>query len=253
MEVAALTISMAAVLISLIIAGFAQYSVATFRSEMTGFLGELRGLTGRMADAQDRQFGKMLDAFVAGPEVAERAAQKADESAEGIRQVLSKLESLESRVSGFTDVGSLGKELAAISEALNTTAGTASDAARLAWQARRPQYEVVAQLMFQVHAHRVDLMERFSVDVVALLEEVRSREDAGEHALLSELLRGKPLVYADRAMALTEATGKGVLVYAYDKPTSQQYLAMSEKGRALLEAVERWRSGPTVEGSSPNA
>lgn len=214
---------------------------------MTGFLGELRGLTGRLADAQDRQFGKMVDAWAARSEVGEKAAQKAEESAEGIRQVLSNLESLESRLSGLTDVGSLGKELAAISEALSSTAGTASDAARLASQARRPQYEVRAQMMMQVHADRVDLMEHFSVDVVALLEEVRDWENAGGHAVLAELLRGKPLVYADRAMAVTEATGKGVLVYAYDKATSQQYLAMSEKGTALLEAIERWRASPPSE------
>ena len=219
---------------------------------MTGFLGELRGLTGRMADAQDRQFGKMLDAFVAGPDVAERAAQKADESAEGIHQVLSKLESLESRVSGFTDVASLGKELATISEALNATAGTASDAARLAWQARRPQYEVVGQFMMQVHANRVDLMEHFSVDVVALLEELGSREDAGEHAPLSEVLSGKPLVYPDTALAVMEASEKGVVTYAYDKPASQVVLALTTKGSALLEAIRRWKARPAVEPGEPN-
>jgi len=92
--------------------------VGQFRIDMHGLLGELRGMTERMMAAQERQFTKMLDAFVTRPWMLGEAGVRAEDSmkelqeferllrdlSESLRQqgasdeVMSRLERMESRL-----------------------------------------------------------------------------------------------------------------------------------------------------------
>jgi hypothetical protein len=153
---ASLVISVVAVFMSLVIAGFALWlqlstyratttdltsaieTIHTFRGDMKEMLGELRGMTETMAHAQATQFQSMLDAYVNRPAAVSEAAEKAAESASGIDEIEVRLDSILSRVTQGLGLDSLREDLGAVRSQLAEVSDLATVAARRVQEVQEP-------------------------------------------------------------------------------------------------------------------
>lgn len=179
MDSAALVIAILAFVAALVIAGFSMFIQFRLYQATTDQLrhveqlvGELRGMTGKMSEAQERQFGTMLDAFVTRPGAANEAAEKAKESAAELSEIREELESLASRAGENTDLEAMQQELRLLRERVESVSQTAASAARLARTAVRPRFADEAQMSASEKASTVI---RVSGGVVQLGEVVEVR------------------------------------------------------------------------------
>ena len=115
----------------------AAQNVAEMRTEIHGLVGELRGMTERMVEAQDRQFNRMLDAFVTRPGAASEAAERASESAGIADELRSEFESLREQIGSAGGTDAVVAALDRVGERLEDVHRTAEEAARSAGAAAR--------------------------------------------------------------------------------------------------------------------
>jgi hypothetical protein len=150
MDTAALVISIFAVLLTVVVAGFGiliQFlthkatteqservaaSVGQFRTDMQGLVSELKGMTDALVHAQQQQFNRMLDAFVTRPEAASEAAEKASESAGIADELRSEFESLREEIGSAGGTDAVVAALDRVRERLEEVHRTAEQAAQSA-------------------------------------------------------------------------------------------------------------------------
>jgi len=155
MDIAALIVAIVALLFAVSAAGFGVYiqfqtykattdhlrgveaSVSGFRTEMQGLVGELKGMTNTLVEAQQQQFNRMLDAFVTRPGAAAEVAERTGESAKSLQQISDAMEALkeEIRRAAIADevqhkLDELASRLEAVSEFTARAAGLAEAAAQ---------------------------------------------------------------------------------------------------------------------------
>ena len=252
MDVAALVISVVALILALVVAGFGillQFLTYRATSEQTGrvskdlagfggdletMIARLQGQTETMTGVQRDQFNTMLEAFVTKPGAAGEAAEKASESATGLREVLERLESLEGRISEYPDVDRLGEELRAIRQRVDVVAETASAAARLADQVSRPATPGVSYGMMHVG---VETFGRYPVDVVDLLKEVDSITRSNRLPERSKLEEWHTSKVMSPSAALAAALRDDLVSLESDNQ-GRSWLSLTKKGSRLLSAVK---------------
>jgi hypothetical protein len=158
MDVAAIIIAIVAILVGAFLAGFGiliQFlthkttteqservasSVAQFRADMEGLVGELKGMTHTLVEAQQQQFNRMLDAFVTRPGAAEEVAESATRSAVSVEEVRTMLDGLRVELEKAAGGAPVPDRLAALESRLDELRDSTVAAARLAERAlaRRP-------------------------------------------------------------------------------------------------------------------
>jgi hypothetical protein len=156
METAALVISIFAVLLTVVVAGFGiliQFlthkatseqservadSVAQFRADMQGLVGELKGITDTLVGVQREQFDRMLEAFVTKPGAAAEVAERTGESAERLQQISDAMEALKEEIRGAASADEVQHKLDELAGRLEAVSASTAQAARLAQAAAQP-------------------------------------------------------------------------------------------------------------------
>jgi hypothetical protein len=156
MDTAAFVISALAVILAVLLAGGglwfqwqlfraadhqaeATYSaLQEFREHTKELLGELRGVTERMAAIQDRQFSQMLDAFITRSALASEAAARVDDSRRGIQQMSVDLDQLRQALRQQGSSGEIASRLDSVEHRLQDIQSSISATARLTSHAVRP-------------------------------------------------------------------------------------------------------------------
>jgi methyl-accepting chemotaxis protein len=156
LDVAAIIIAIVAILLSAVLAGFgiliqlqthkataeqserAARNIADMRTEIHGLVGELRGMTERMVEAQERQFNRMLDAFVTRPAAAEEVAAKTGESADRLQQISEEMDALKEEMRRAASADEVQHKLDELASRVEAVSESTSRAARLAEAAARP-------------------------------------------------------------------------------------------------------------------
>ncbi len=115
----------------------AAQNVADMRTEMHGLVGELRGLTERLVEAQERQFNRMLDAFVTRPGVAAEVAEQTGESADRLQKMSEAMDALKEEVRQAAGSAEVEGKLDELAGRLEAVSRSARRAARLAEGAAR--------------------------------------------------------------------------------------------------------------------
>jgi uncharacterized protein YoxC len=116
----------------------AAQSVADMRTEIHGLVGELRGMTERMVEAQERQFNRMLDAFVTRPGAAAEVAERTGESAERLQQISDAMEALKEEIRHAVSADEVQHKLDELASRVEAVSESTARAARLAEAAARP-------------------------------------------------------------------------------------------------------------------
>jgi len=107
-------------------------SVNDFAKEMHGLVGELRGMTERMVEAQERQFNRMLDAFVTKPGAAAEVAERTGESAESLQQISEEMAALKEQLRHAASADDVQSKLDDLARRLEAVSESTTHAARLA-------------------------------------------------------------------------------------------------------------------------
>jgi uncharacterized protein YoxC len=115
----------------------AAQNVAEMRTEIHGLVGELRGMTERMVEAQERQFNRMLEAFVTKPGAAAEVAERTGESAEALQQISDAMEALKEEVRHAASADEVQHKLDELAGRLEAVSAVTARAARLAQGAAR--------------------------------------------------------------------------------------------------------------------
>jgi hypothetical protein len=110
----------------------AAQSAADMRAEIHGLVGELRGMTERMVEAQERQFNRMLDAFVTRPGAAAEVAEKTGESADTLQQISGAMETLKDEVRRAAPADEVQHKLDELARRIEQVSESTARAARLA-------------------------------------------------------------------------------------------------------------------------
>ncbi|MCJ7511156.1 MAG: hypothetical protein MUP14_09780 [Dehalococcoidia bacterium] len=110
----------------------AAQNVAEMRTEIHGLVGELRGMTERMVEAQERQFNRMLDAFVTRPGAAAEVAERTGESAERLQQISDAMEVLKEEIRHAASADEVQHKLDELADRLEGVSASTAQAARLA-------------------------------------------------------------------------------------------------------------------------
>jgi len=215
----------------------AAQSAADMRVEIHDLVGELRGMTERMVEAQERQFNRMLDAFVTRPAAADEVADKTSESALALREVLARMGSLEGRLSEYPEVEKLGDELREIRRRVDAVADSADYAARLAAYASQPGRPVRPVVTYGMMHVGVEGFGRYVVDVVDLLGEVKSIADSGGRADRSKLAEWHRSKMVSQERAVEIALRDGLLSVESDGHGAE-WLSLTERGRQVVEAIQ---------------
>jgi len=104
--------------------------------------------------------------------------------------------------------------------------------------------QVLDQSMMQLTVaglHRKGSLDRIPVDVIALVEEIGSFEDKGRRARKAEVLQGEPMLGRPSHEVEAQAEQLGLMTTDYDLDELDWFLALTEKGGSLLQALEKWR------------
>jgi hypothetical protein len=150
MDVAAVIVAIVAILLSAVLAGFGILiqlqthkatteqservadSVAQFRVDMGGLVGELKGMTHTLVEAQQQQFNRMLDAFVTRPGAAAEVAERTGESAESLQQISDAMEALKQEIRRAASADEVQHKLDELAGRLEAVSASTAQAARLA-------------------------------------------------------------------------------------------------------------------------
>ena len=255
MDLAALVISIVALILAVVVAGFGilvqlltyratseqtghvSESLAGFGSDLRAMIERLQGQTDTMAGIQKDQFNTMLDAFVRRPGAAAEAAERASESALASRDVGALLESLEKRIAESPELRSLQGEIEELGRRVASMADAASAAARFASE---------ASVGYDMHKYWVrgpqELGYRaFVVDVVDLLREVKSITDAGGVADAMKVEEWHKSKVMSPGAAVGTALEHGLVFVSQDTT-----VALTERGRQLLDTIDRARGSGVV-------
>jgi len=157
MDVAALIVAIVALLFAVGAAGFGVFiqfqtykattdhlrgvegSVSGFRTDMQGLVGELKGMTDALVEAQQHQFNRMLDAFVTRPGAAAEVAEKTGESAETLQKISEAMETLKEEVRRAAPADEVQHKLDELASRVEAVSASTARAARLAEAAARPR------------------------------------------------------------------------------------------------------------------
>ena len=243
---ASIVLAVAALVVGLVVSGFAiklqfdmfakssqqlqatTQALGDFRTELTGLIGELRGLTGKLVSAQEQQFDRMLDAFVERPARFEQAAEQASASAVGIEERAAKLREIDENAAKSTDIISLRSQLARLQGSVAAAQDLATMAARSYEAAAVPR---VHRGMSQVG---VDGIGRFPVDVVQLLQNVRRGSAQGEAISISEALKDVRGVLDRPLTAFKLALADGLI-----RSIGASRVELTERGAEFLTAIDK--------------
>jgi hypothetical protein len=235
-DVASLSIALVAFVVALLALWlqFKMYDASSrvlndFRAEMHDLVGELKGSTGKLADAQERQFDRMLGAFVERPSESARAH---DQSLAAVATIDSATEGIKAASSATADP-ELKKRLEAVERQLDAARGSASEAAS--------GYEKLAHSvvrgMSQVGVMGVG---RFPVDVVGILENIRRLADAEGFSAVDEALKNVFGPMESPKAALDMAIREWLVT----EPANGR-IKLTPRADAFFEAVDaerRWRA-----------
>ncbi len=252
MDIAALIISILALVLALVIAGFGivvqflmfrsssaqttnvAVSLGGFKTDLQSMIGELKGQTASMAGTQREQFNTMLDAFVRRPEAAAQAATEASNTERQAKELSDRLAALEERIAHSTESSNVDAALRDLRDGISAISQSASSAARLAGE--------VSYGMHRVLIGGLDApgtASEFVIDVIALVREIAAKEKAGERGTMSTLYEWfKPSVLEDSYAAVNRAAVQGVVKYVPDADAMETYLELTDRGRRLVAAIE---------------
>lgn len=236
MVVASLVISILAVALSLIVAGFGifiqfkMYEATTGQlGEMKDLVGQLHGLTDRLVEIQQHQFDKMLDAFVTRPGEASAAADSAGASASEVSSALARLDELQQDIASKGDVAGLQRELARISSQMESAAASASNAARLAQRAAYGPSRVLQHAELEGVLDELDKAERAGEKLTpeVVVDRLRSRFDVER-------------LDAERILREVGAVGS---ITQVTPASGSPYISLTDQGRGYLAGSHKYKRG----------
>jgi hypothetical protein len=106
----------------------------------------------------------------------------------------------------------------------------------------RAEARVLGQFMSQVHVwglKREGSLEHFPVDLLFLVQDVRSAIDETGRALAGDFPR-RDGVIADKWRVRQSAEDSGLVEKNYDPVSGEWYLSLTDKARAFLQAYDRF-------------
>lgn len=109
----------------------------------------------------------------------------------------------------------------------------------------RSRPRVLGQFMSQVHVwglEREGSFEHFPVDFLFLVQDVASAVQQGTRARAQDYPKREGVLGANAWEVIESAETAGLIQKNFDLESGGWYLAVTEKGQALLDAYDRWQA-----------